>query len=80
MGQQEIIKFLNDKRASGDNSFFSIHEIAKGINGGSPHYHNVRKSLYSLVRVGIVESRAEGDLFEWVRTFRLAEKKVVKNG
>lgn len=74
MGQQEIIEYLRGKRVTGDDSFFTIHEIAKGCNGGSVHYAAVRKSLYSLVRMRIVESKAEGDLFEWVRTFRLADK------
>lgn len=74
MGQEEIIAFLRGRREAHDDSYFSIHEIAKSINGGSAYYSAVRKSLYSLVRKGIVESKAEGDLFEWVRTFRFALK------
>lgn len=76
MGQYEIIDFLRDKRLCEDNSFFSIHEICKGLNGGSPHYHNVRKSLHSLIRMDVIECKNTGDIFEWVRTFRLKDKYV----
>jgi len=77
MGQQEIMDFLRKQRSSGNDAFFTIHEISKGIDGsGSCLYHNVRKSLYSLVRSGFVESKAEGDVWEWVRVFRLHKKYV----
>ena len=76
MGQEEIIEFLQAQRASGDESFFSIREIAKGINGGSPHYHAIRRSLYALVRLKVVDSKAEGDIFDWIRTFRIADKQM----
>lgn len=74
MGQSDIIDFLRNKRLSGDDSYFSVHEISKGLSNGSSLYHNVRKSLYNLVRMGIVETQASGDVFEWVRVFRLSDK------
>ena len=74
MGQNEIIAFLRNKRLQGDDSFFTVHEILKGCNGGSVHYGAVRKSLYGLVRLGIVETEKTGDIFEWIRTFRLGHK------
>jgi len=76
MGQQDIIEFLRSRRLAGDDSYFGIHEIAKGVNGGSSHYSAVRKSLYALVRMRIVDTKAEGDLFDWIRTFRLSSKYV----
>jgi len=73
MGQQDIIKFLRDKRAtSGD--YFTTFEIAKGLKNGSSHYSAVRKALYQLSRMGIVETKTSGDAFEWIKTFRLNKK------
>ena len=74
MGQQEIIEFLRLKRVMGDHTFFTIHEISKGINGGSNHYSAVRRSLYQLRKMEIVETKTTGDVFEWVKTFRLHSK------
>lgn len=74
MGQTEILDFLYHKRLLGDEKYFSIHEIVKGLNGGSPHYHNTRKSLMTLVRLNIVETKNSGDVFEWVKTFRISKK------
>lgn len=73
MGQQDIIQFLRNKRATSD-EYFTVHEIAKGIKNGSSLYHNVRKGLYQLARMGIVETKNTGDVFEWVKTFRLNKK------
>jgi hypothetical protein len=74
LGQDEIIIFLRNKRLTGDHSFFSIHEISKGINGGSNHYSSVRRSLYQLRKMEIVDTQTTGDVFEWVKTFRLNKK------
>ena len=74
MGQQEIIEFLRVKRVTGDHSYFTIHEISKGINGGSAHFSAVRRSLYNLRKMDIVETKTSGDVFEWVKTFRLHKK------
>ena len=79
MGQADILEFLRNKRLTGDESFFSIHEIAKGLNGGSPQYHNIRKSLYNLVKHNIVEVKNAGDVFEWYKTFRINEKYLEEN-
>lgn len=76
MGQQEIIEYLRQKRVLGDHNYFTTHEIMKGCNGGSAHYSAVKKSLWSLVRHGVIEVKDEGDVFEWVKTFRLANKYV----
>lgn len=73
MGQEEIIAFLRNERKKGNDNYFTIHEIRKNANG-SCHYGNVRKSIYGLVRTGIIEHKTEGDVWEWVRIFRLAEK------
>lgn len=74
MGQQEILAFLRNKREMGDNSFFSIHEIVKGVTGGSLHYHNTRRAVFALLRHGFIESQNVGDVFDWFRTFRISKK------
>ena len=76
MGQEEIIDFLRSRRLAGDHSFFSVQEIKKGLNGGSLHPGAIRRCLYSLVRRKVLESRAEGDLFDWYRSFRILEEYV----
>lgn len=73
MGQQDIIEFLRSKRATSDD-YFTTFEIAKGIKNGSSHYSAVRKALFQLVRMGIVETKNAGDVFEWIKTFRLNKK------
>jgi len=78
MGQEEIIRFFSIKRLSGDDSFFSIREVAKGVNGGSKNYSAVRLSLYGLFKVGIVEKKLEGDLFQSEQVFRILEKHIIK--
>jgi predicted transcriptional regulator len=78
MGQQEITDFLRVKRQTGDHSYFTVHEIAKGLNGGSIHYSAIRRSLYQLCKMGIVEAKTTGDVFEWVKTFRLHKKYCAK--
>ena len=74
MGQEEIIEFLRTKRLIGDDSYFTIHEISKGLNGGSNHFSAVRRSLYNLRKMEIVETKTTGDVFEWVKTFRIDKK------
>ena len=71
MGQQEILDFLTYKRMMGDQSYFTTHEISKGLNGGSNHFSAIRRSLYTLRKMGIVETQTTGDVFEWVKTFRV---------
>ena len=58
----------------GDHNYFTTHEISKGLNGGSNHFSAVRRSLYQLRKMSIVETKTTGDVFEWVKTFRLDKK------
>lgn len=80
MGQREIIEYLRMRRQTGDNEYHSIRSMAVALK--CP-YRNIHRCIYPLVRMGILESKATGDLFEWFRVFRLAEKYVeegVDNG
>lgn len=71
MGQQEIIEHLRMLRQTGDDEFHSIRSIAKALGC---RYQAVHSSIYALARMKIVESKATGDLFDWYRAFRIAEK------
>lgn len=73
MGQTEIIEYLRMLRKTGDHEFHSIRSIAKGIGAS---YECVHRAIYPLARKDIVESKATGDLFDWYRAFRLADKYV----
>lgn len=76
-GQQEIISHLRMLRQTGDHEFQSIRAIAHALGC---RYNAVHSSIYPLARVGILESRAMGDLLDWYRGFRLADKYIDGNG
>lgn len=71
LGQQEVIEYLRMLRQTGDDEYHSIRAIAKAIGTS---YHVVHRSIYPLARKNILESKATGDMFDWYRAFRLADK------
>jgi len=82
MGQIEVFEFLKTQRLSGNEDYFSIEEIKKGIpidNGSSNSYRNVRSSLIRLERHGYLETKMTGNWRAWHRLFRLKEKYIKRD-
>lgn len=53
MGQDEIVDFLVDKRATGVDKYFTTTEIRKAINGSN----STGKQIRQLIKFGIVECK-----------------------
>jgi len=74
MGQEDIFKFLQEQRLSGEERFFSAREVSKklrekGMSNGA--LHGVPGDLRRLEVTGFLEAKCQGKWNDWNRTYRL---------
>ena len=56
MGQSEIFEWLKDKRMKGNDTFFSVAEVEKGVG---EHEHRADRKLQMLYAYGYLDCEAE---------------------
>ena len=77
MGQIEVFNYLKDKRLSGDDSYFSIPQISKGLKDNQLYKCNTRgiwAAVCTLENYGYLEVVKPNKKTEYRRMFRLRNK------
>lgn len=78
MGQIEVYEYLKNKRLKGDDDYYSVDEIRKGLKeqeyNGSNSYRNVSASCIQLEAHGYLDVKMTGKTRAWFRLFRLKDK------
>lgn len=77
MGQIEVYEYLKRMRSSGEEKYFSISEVEKGLRDqGETNgtIQTVRGSLLRLELAGYLETKMKGTYKTWQRGFRIREK------
>jgi hypothetical protein len=74
MGQVEVYQWLLDRRSIGDDRFFSVAEVRKGLtdNGITGGIKDVRVDLLRLEAFKFLEVQYEGSMFNFHRKWRLS--------
>lgn len=79
MGQIEVYEWLKNQRRSGNQDYFSIEDIRKGLkekkqNGCSNRYNNIRVAVIQLEAHNYLEVKLTGKSRAWFRLFRLKKE------
>lgn len=76
MGYYEVLNFLVNKRASGNESYFTVPQISKALLEKGFSDNAVGGICLKLEYDGMVEARMNSDLKNWLRVYRVTAKAV----
>jgi len=76
MGYYEVLNYLVNKRASGDESYFSIPQISKALVELGYSDNGVGGILLKLEYDGYAEAKMNSNLKNWLRLFRATPQAV----
>ena len=76
MGYYEVLNFLVNKRASGDETYYTIPQIVKGLLEQGFSDNGVNGICLKLEYDGYAEARMNSDLKNWLRVYRATTKAV----
>lgn len=76
MGYYEVLNWLVNRRASGDESYFSIPQISRALREQGYSDNNVGGNCIKLEYDGYIEAKMSMDIKNWLRTYRATKKAV----
>ena len=59
MGQREVLGWLENQRSLGNEKFFTIKEVSKGVKGVS-NSSGLSNNLFKLASIGLIEWKGQG--------------------
>ena len=81
MAQSEVYDWLLQQRQLGNDTYFTIKEIASGLKSLGVEGDVERKSrraIPGLLRCGILEHRINMNIMDWKRTYRISNNHMIK--
>lgn len=73
MGYYQVLSWLVNKRASGDNRYFSVKEISKGLEAEGNSDNGVGGILLKLEYEKYAQAQMSGDIKRWLRLYRATD-------
>ena len=76
MGYYDVFYWLINRRASGDDDYFTPAEIGRSLRQQGIVDNHVAGYCVQMQRDGYAESRINGDLKNWLREYRANSKSI----
>ena len=76
MGYYEVLNWLVNRRADGDESYFTTSQIAKQLMDNGKSDNGISGICVKLEFDGYVEARMSMDIKNWQRQYRATQKAV----
>lgn len=70
MGYYDVLNYLVNKRASGDESFYTVPQIIRGLRDSGNSINLVGVHCSMLEYDGCLEAKMNSDIKNWMRQFR----------
>lgn len=76
MGYYEVLNWLVNRRASGDDNYYTVKKISKALMENGISDSSVGGHCIKLEYDGYVEAIMSNDIKNWLRTYRATKKAV----
>ena len=76
MGYYELLNWLVDRRAMGDDSYYTVPQICKALRQQGHSDNDVGGNCIKLEYEGYVEAKMSMDIRRWLRMYRATNKAV----
>lgn len=78
MSEWDVFNWLKDQRHKGQEEYYSVPEITKGINEDK-RYRNtekrcVRRKAVNMMNSGFLENKLSGSVRDWHMRFRIRDR------